>query len=169
MWSFSEFKDHLYVGTWNSKSGGEIWRSGNGKTFTLVFGSRSPDQDYIRSLATTSNKIFACTGRSSFAVYESRDGLIWQDISTGKLPDYLSCGTVMASVGPTLVVGSTKWRTWPVEIWRYHHEQWEIIESLSLRSPSFSLVSSIIPYGDRGIICTVANPCLTSRAFGNPH
>ena len=165
MFQFCDFKDHLYVGTWNPKSGGEIWRSGNGISFTKVFGSDICGQDYIRSLATTSSNIYASTGKGFFAVYESRDGLTWRDISTGKLPGYLTCGTTMATVGETLIVGCTKWRTGPVEIWRYHHEQWEIIASLTLLSPSSSCVSSIIPYGELGAIFTVWDDRFGVRIF----
>jgi len=48
---------------------------------------------------------------------------------------------------------------------RYHHEQWEIIVSLTLLSPSSSLVSSIIPYGDRGAIFTVWDDRFGVRIF----
>jgi len=155
MWTFCDFKDHLYVGTWNPKSGGEIWRSGNGISFTKVLGPHLCGQDYIRSFATASNNIYASTGNGSLAVYSSRDGLIWQDISAGKLPDYLNCGTTMATVGETLIVGCTKWGTATAEIWRYHHEHWEIITSFSPQSSSSTMVNSMIPYGDRGVIITV--------------
>ena len=155
MWSFMEFHDHLYVGTWNPDSGGQIWRSIDGKTFSQAFTTDSPDQSYIRSFAVNDNKIYASTGKSSLVIYESTDGLYWRDISSGVLPDYLTCGTQITSVCGTLVIGSTKWRTGPVEIWTYSDQHWKLIARVSQQLPTASLISSMTPYGERGVIITV--------------
>jgi hypothetical protein len=120
-----------------------------------VFTTDSLDQSYIRSLAVNGNKIYASTGKSSLVIYESTDGLYWRDISSGVLPDYLTCGTHMTSVCGGLVLGATKWRAGPVEIWTYSDQHWKLIARVSQQLPAASLVSAITPYGKRGVIIAV--------------
>ncbi len=72
--SFEVFNGYLYAGTWNSETGGEIWRTPDGTTWNQVNtdGFSDYDNDAIASFAVFNGYLYAGT------MHDSTGGQVWR-------------------------------------------------------------------------------------------
>lgn len=124
--SFQSFDGYLYAGTWNSATGGEIWRTNNGTTWTQVNtdGFGSSNNRGISALAVFNGALYASTvgkaGSAGVSVWRCQtcDGSDWTQVVAngfGDVATRLSSALEVFNGHLYLVVGNS---STGMQVWR---------------------------------------------------
>jgi uncharacterized repeat protein (TIGR01451 family) len=85
------FDNHLYVGTWNSTTGGEVWRSSDGLSWTQVNSDGFGDarNTAVYSLAVFGGQLYAGTRNDTTGceVWRSSNGTSWTQVNADGFGD----------------------------------------------------------------------------------
>lgn len=123
--SIITFNNQLYVGTYQSSTGTEVWRY-NGSTWTQVNtdGFGNPFVEDCNALAVYNNELYAVAYNliGKFQVYKYISGTTWNQVDTGSW-DVNNTGLCAASFGGYLWIGTENTVT-GTEIWRYNGTTW---------------------------------------------
>ena len=77
------FQNMIYIGTMNSKSGGEIWRTSDGESWERVVdnGLRNKDNMVLEPSLIFKNKLYAITTNlNGLEIFRTDDGLRWEKV-----------------------------------------------------------------------------------------
>lgn len=120
--SFEVFSDHLYAATSNGNTGGEIWRTGDGTTWTQANadGFDDADNSYVVSLEVFDGQLYAGTWNSDSGgeVWRTANGINWDQVMSGGFDDAHNRDVAsLIAFGGDLYVIAGNFNTGP-EVWR---------------------------------------------------
>ena len=164
-----EFNGNLYAGVWNSTphppytdTGGEIWRSNNGSTWTQVvsegFGDRFNGE--ILHLAVFNNQIYASawsyTDAHGAEIWRSSTGNAgeWEQVVANGLGDATNqAGVTMEVFNGHIYIGTYSWnsatnRPNGCEIWRSDGATWAKVITDGFGNVNCYAVRSLAGFGD---------------------
>ncbi len=147
-----EYEDELYIGVFNSQSGGEVWKTDDGKDWDCVmsggFGNAANIVPW--SGAVYKDNIYFGTGNLfGFEVYRSDNGSDWEKVGEGGLGSASSTKAMtLTEFEGDLYLGTSNFETGAQLFRTSDGENWDLIFDDGFGDPDNVIIYSLVEFND---------------------